>query len=179
VHLSERQVGYLDHTVEINRFFLNLLATARQHDDHTLEVWRSEAQSLTRFKSKRGHMTLRPDGHGVYRVQDERYRFFLEWDRGNSVLAKYRAKFERYAAYYDAVRANPDQYVNGAPMLWIVTTTTNREDFIVQTLQRLSWEYAVDIPALTTSRSLISNGVIGPVWRSLGDDEGRMAIVFG
>src|SRR5207249_4601064 len=98
----KQHLGALAHTVEINRFFLHLLAAARSQADHALEVWRSEAQSLMRIQGRRGHVILRPDGYGVYRTGTARVRFFLEWDRGNSIMPKYRAKFARYAAYYDA-----------------------------------------------------------------------------
>ena len=163
----KRQLGALAHTVEINRFFLKLLAESRLYESHELEVWQSETQSLTRFDGKRGKSMLRPDGYGVYRIDGSRFRFFLEWDRGNSVMEKYRAKFTRYAAFYDAVRRNPEQFSIGIPSLWVVTVSNQREDFILDTINRLSWEYAIDIPVFTTVKSLTAGGVLEPIWRTM------------
>ncbi len=46
--------------------------------------------------------------------------------------------------------------------------------FIVRTLQRLSWEYAVVIPAITTIRTLLSEGVLKPIWKTLDDEQERI-----
>jgi hypothetical protein len=163
LQIGPRQFGFLQHTVEVNRFFLDLLDTARATEGHALEVWRSEGESrliVTRGGRKRA---LRPDGYGVYRVGEQVYPFLLEWDRGTAVLSKYRFKFALYADYYAGlVRQSSNITV---PALWVVTVNEGRVNAILNLVQSLKRRIGFDLPILvTTVRRLEMRDVTGSVW---------------
>ena len=163
LQIGPRQFGFLQHTVEVNRFFLALLDTGRSNEGHALEVWRSEGESrltVTRGVRKRA---LRPDGYGVYRVGERVYPFLLEWDRGTAVLSKYRQKFALYADYYAGLVRQSNRIA--VPALWVVTVNEGRVEAIFNASQSLKRRIGFDLPIMvTTVQRLEMKGVTGSVW---------------
>ncbi|WP_052311602.1 MULTISPECIES: replication-relaxation family protein [unclassified Actinoplanes] len=83
---------YLDHLLEANQFFVDLLAEARRRPGEAdLVRWWSERTTAAAF-GRRVH----PDGHGVWRDPAGETGFFLELDRGTESLTRLVDKLGAY-----------------------------------------------------------------------------------
>jgi hypothetical protein len=166
LQIGPRQFGFLQHTVEVNRFFLDLLDAARGAKGHALETWRSEGESRLIIARGARRQALRPDGYGVYRIGEQVYPFLLEWDRGTAVLSKYRQKLALYADYYAGLARSPERDMP-VPALWVVTVTDERVEAILATCQSLKHRSGFALPVLvTTTRQLEAKGTLGTIWRT-------------
>jgi hypothetical protein len=148
LQIGPKQFGFLRHTVEVNRFFLDLLDTARATEGHSLEVWRSEGESRLTVTRGGRKQALRSDGYGVYRVNEQVYPFLLEWDRGTAVLSKYRFKFALYADYYAGLVRQSNN--TAVPAVWVVTVNEGRVEAILNVSQSLKRRVGFDLPILVS-----------------------------
>ncbi len=82
---------YLDHLLQANQFFIDLLVDARHRAQADLVRWWSERTTVAAF-GRRVH----PDGHGVWRDEVGETGFFLELDRGTESLPRLVDKLSAY-----------------------------------------------------------------------------------
>ncbi|MEV0717767.1 replication-relaxation family protein [Asanoa sp. NPDC050611] len=82
---------HLTHLLTANEFGVRLAAHSRRHPGARLQRWWSEATATARFP------TVRPDGHGVWRVGAASVGYWLEVDTGSEPLGRVIAKLDRYA----------------------------------------------------------------------------------
>lgn len=82
----------LTHLLTANEFGVRLTVHARQHSSARLERWWSEATATARFR------TVKPDGHGLWRVGDTMVGYWLEVDTGSEPLGRVVAKLDSYTS---------------------------------------------------------------------------------
>ena len=81
----------LAHLVGANGFFTALLQSARRRPACALEEWWSERRCAREWGA-----VVRPDGYGVWREEEVRLPFLLEYDNGTETLARLAAKLDGY-----------------------------------------------------------------------------------
>ena len=81
----------LSHLVGANGFFTALLRSARRRPGCALEEWWSERRCGREWGA-----VVRPDGYGVWREEEVRLPFLLEYDNGTETLARLAAKLDGY-----------------------------------------------------------------------------------
>jgi hypothetical protein len=84
--------GQVNHLLGVNQFFTDLLATARRSPGSHLSRWWSEQHATTVY----AQAGIRPDGHGVWSVENTSTGFFLEHDNDTENLARVVAKLRGY-----------------------------------------------------------------------------------
>ena len=169
VRLRAKLVQILDHTLGVNRFFLNVYRTAlyrrrRCHDDALVE-WRNAAACATRV--------IRPDGYGAYRRDGRVFGFFLEYDRGTMKRRQYWRKFSAYHTYLE--RQGFERDYQGMPTILVVTTTERAEVCILQALRQVGTTRDARLPVLVTRQWRLddprrSDGMLAPIWRAADSD---------
>ena len=160
-----RMLRQVDHTIGANAFFVGLARAARtsapRYVCQALVEWRSAAACA------RGR--CRPDGYGCYRRGEDRFGFFLEYDRGTERAREYAAKLDAYYRYRDTGRA--DREYTGFPTVLFVTTAAPAETLFAHQAYLAAERHGRDLPLLlTTSRDIDQdrNGALGPIWRAPG-----------
>jgi hypothetical protein len=81
----------LEHLLESNEFFVQLLAHRRSHQDTSLRRWWWERATAGAFGRR-----IHPDGHGVWTDGEREIGFFLELDRGTEPLGRLGDKLSSY-----------------------------------------------------------------------------------
>jgi hypothetical protein len=103
ITLKQRGVDWLlehiQHTAGVYRFFAALAEASRRAPGHTLYWWETGAKSERRYQVGEQWYNLRPDALAEYRVGQQRFRFWLEWDRGTMNARDLAVKFISYAHY--------------------------------------------------------------------------------
>ncbi len=170
VGLRAKLVQTLDHTLGVNRFFLDASRAAlrrreRGHDDALVE-WRSAAACATRL--------IRPDGYGVYRCDGRLFGFFLEYDRGTMKRRQYWRKFAAYHTYLE--RRLFERDYQGMPTILVVTTTERAEACILEALGQVGRTRATRLPVLVTRQWRLddprqSDGLLAPIWRAAHEEQ--------
>jgi hypothetical protein len=160
------QPGFLEHSVEANRFFLALHA---QKALGQLRVWHSEAGSRTRFKSagRKQPSLLRPDGYGEWKTESGRYPFYLEWDRHTGNPQKVRDKLRLYQAYYTASQGQAEGQLV-VPRLLFVACDDNRARLVWRIREQLhdAAPYGL-LPLLVTHRDRVWQGhPLDAIWQA-------------
>ncbi len=167
----ERSVGprqqllrHMEHTVQANNIFVNLvhslrLASRDSHEDAVV-TWRSAAASA------RG--ALRPDWYAVVDHGQTSFGFFLEYDRGTESARDYRRKFAAYYAYLFTRRFERDY--EDFPMVLVVTADNAAERRIADAAERAAVGREQRLPLLLTSEWRVRDktnlyGLLGPIWR--------------
>ncbi|MBF9133334.1 replication-relaxation family protein [Plantactinospora sp. S1510] len=101
----------LAHRLGVNQFFTDLAGHARTHPDHELQRWWPETRCREpgalagpdALIELLGHPApIHPDGHGVWRADNRRVPFFLEYDTGTEPLTELVRKlagYQRMAQY--------------------------------------------------------------------------------
>jgi hypothetical protein len=155
---------HLDHTLEADALFVDLLAGLRARaaagGDDALVEWRN-APACARGR-------LRPDGYGLVRHNGALYGFLLEYERGTAGAGRLRTKFRSYARYRADARAVAD--FAGFPTVLVVAADYRVERAIAAVLRVLTLEMpsAEPLPVLLTTRERLAghpDGMLGPVWR--------------
>lgn len=85
---------YLEHLLQVNQFFVDLLARARHQPGADLLRWWSERSTAAAFDQR-----IHPDGHGVWRDETGEIGFFLELDRGTESLTRLVDKLTAYEQF--------------------------------------------------------------------------------
>jgi hypothetical protein len=168
VGAREQLLRQMEHTVQANNIFVNLvhsvrLASRGSHED-TVVTWRSAAASA------RG--ALRPDWYAVVDHGQKSFGFFLEYDRGTESARDYRRKFAAYYAYLFTRRFERDY--EDFPMVLVVTTDNAAERRIADAAERAAVGRELRLPLFLTSEWRITDktnsyGLLGPIWREPGE----------
>jgi hypothetical protein len=153
---------HLEHTIGVNRVFVNLCQLARESvgadADDALVEWRNAATC--------GRRNFRPDGYGLYRRDGKLFGFFLEYDRGTMSARDYRQKFAAYHDYRASGRFDQD-YV-GFPTILVITNGPGPEDRIASAVRAVGTGREPPLPVLLTTTGRIEGrpeGLLGPIWR--------------
>jgi hypothetical protein len=168
-----RLLRALAHTIGTNDVFVAFALAAADAQlrgcKDELSEWRSAA-ACERARCK-------PDGYGLYTRGGVGYGFLLEYDRGTESTRKYAAKFRAYYRYRDSGQAARDYA--GLPTMLFVTTSASAEYRIADQAYRAWFSRGTDpLPVLLTTTERISghaDGVLGPIWRTPGQDSGPFA----
>ena len=164
VGTRQKLLKELVHTRGVDDLFVSLCAAARERaaagGDDALVAWRNAAACC------RG--PVRPDGYGLYRHAEQRYGFFLEYDRGTMSARDYREKFAAYYAYWASGRFERDY--DGFPTILVVTDLPAAEERIARAARAVAVGRPAPLPLLLTCRWRLEDernpqGLLGPIWR--------------
>lgn len=96
---SEPSAHFVDHTLAIAEFFVQLNVQARS-GGYELLSWQSEPACWREVMTLGGRVVLRPDLFVVLAVSDFELRWFVEIDRGSEHLPAISRKCRLYQSYY-------------------------------------------------------------------------------
>jgi len=166
ITLKQRGVDWLlahtEHTAGIYRFFAALAEAARRVPGHTLCWWETGARCERRYRVGEQWYNLRPDALAEYRVGQQQFRFWLEWDRGTMNTRDLAVKFASYAQYI-ASREWANEHTM-PPRLLCVTPDLAQERRIQRVIQA-QLAYLSGFEVLTTTKVLLNeSGPLTPVW---------------
>ncbi|WP_436536238.1 replication-relaxation family protein [Actinoplanes sp. HUAS TT8] len=150
---------YLDHLLEANQFFVDLLVDARHRSDAGLVRWWSERTTVAAF-GRRVH----PDGHGVWRDAGGETGFFLEYDRGTESLTRLVDKLGAYRR----LRAD------GGPAYPVLFALPSRAR--EQHLQAKLDNHPLGAVTVATCVSRPGVSPAGPVWQVAGHPPRRISL---
>jgi hypothetical protein len=116
--LSEPSERFVDHTLAIAAFFVELTVRARAGAWDLLE-WQSEPRCWREVTTLGGRITLRPDLFVVLGAGGYELRWFVEIDRGSEHLPAVTRKCRLYHSYY---KGGDEQRRHGVfpRVLWVV-----------------------------------------------------------
>ncbi len=157
------------HTLGVDGAFVGLYQTAAEFAqrgyDHEVEEWRSAAACA--------QGRVRPDGYGIYRCGEERYGYYMEWDRGTMGRASYIRKFRAYLELRESGRYERD--LAGFPTILVVTEDPSSEARIDGAV-RAACAGACRLPVLLTTGGRVEadpDGLLGEIWRQPREGERR------
>lgn len=156
-----------EHTAGVYGFFTALLqscaAERAQGHDAGLLWWETGAWCACAFHEAGGWHVIRPDGAGEWRVEHQRVRFWLEWDRGTMGLRDLCAKFAAYARYLQSGEWQVDRD-EPLPELLIVTSDVAQETRVTAALNAtLSSAPGLSI-CITAQAALAAHGPLARIW---------------
>ncbi|MDP9381855.1 MAG: replication-relaxation family protein [Chloroflexota bacterium] len=153
-----------EHTLGVNGAFVQLYEAAAEFAhrgfDHEVEEWRGAAACAWG--------RVRPDGYGIYRRGEERYGFYMEWDRGTMGEAGYIRKFRAYLELRESGRYERD--LEGFPTILVVTENRSCELRIDKAV-RATCAGVGQLPVLLATRGRVEadpEGFLGEIWREPG-----------
>ncbi|GAA4609803.1 hypothetical protein BJY16_007515 [Actinoplanes octamycinicus] len=150
---------YLDHLLEVNQFFIDLLVDARHRPEADLVRWWSERTTAATFGRR-----IHPDGHGIWRDGDAETGFYLEHDRGTESLTRLTDKLGAYRR----LRADggPDY-----PVLFTLPSPAREEH--LHTRLAAGPSLGVTVATCVTTPGV---SAAGPVWWLAGADRRRLRL---
>jgi hypothetical protein len=163
--LQDRLVAstHLGHLDGVNQFGIDLLGHARTRPQCGLVRWWSGARITAACGGR-----VRPDAHGVWRLDWHDTPWYLEWDSGAEKLAVLTAKL----ASYQRLRAAGGP---GWPVLFWLPTST-RETNLHRKLAALG-PLGVDVATTTADRAAaVDDGPAGAVWKLAGNGRRRLTL---
>jgi hypothetical protein len=166
ITLKQRGVDWLlehiQHTAGIYRFFVALTKAARQEPEHQLCWWETGARCERRYRVGEQWYNLRPDALAEYCVGQQRFRFWLEWDRGTMNTRDLAVKFTSYAQYL-ASREWVHEH-SALPRLVCVTPGIAQERRM-QRIARIKLAYLHRLEVWTSTEMLLNeHGPLAPIW---------------
>ena len=166
ITLKQRGVDWLlehiQHTAGIYRFFAVLADAARGVPGHTLCWWETGARCERRYQIGEQWYNLRPDALAEYRVGQDQFRFWLEWDRGTMNARDLAEKFDAYT-HYAALREWARERATLPRLLCVVPDIAQE-----RRMQRVAQARLTSTPGpvlwTTTEVLLKAEGPIAPIW---------------
>jgi len=149
----------LEHLLQANQFFVNLLVHARTHPGTQLVRWWSERSTAARFNGR-----INPDGHGVWTDGDRSVGWFLELDRGSETLGRLVAKL---ASHRRLLAEGGPAY----PVLFVLPNRTRE-----QNLHRKLADKPEPTLTVATTSPEAGEDPAGPVWRLAGNGRHRLTL---
>lgn len=130
------QPSYLRHALNVSEIFVRL-REAERTSDLELVAFDGEPRCWRSFSGPGGSMaTLKPDAYAVLYQGDFEDRIFIEVDLATESGPRILAKSRTFINYW---RSGKEQEASGIfPLVCWVTTTEQRRDFLLRTLERLS-----------------------------------------
>ncbi len=95
---------FLEHTLAISEFYVNLVLSLRKQPDIKLLFWQRESKEINDRvpdpSGKRKYLTVSPDAFfGIKRPEGKSY-FFIEVDMGTMSVQRYKRKIIAYRQYW-------------------------------------------------------------------------------
>lgn len=95
---------FLEHTLAINEFYVNIILIIKQRPDVELLFWKRESKELNDRvpdpTGRRKYLTVSPDAFFGIQIPKGKSYFFLEVDRGTMPLARFKTKIIAYRHYW-------------------------------------------------------------------------------
>ena len=157
-----------EHTAGVYSFFVALLQSCRaeraQGLDAALLWWEIGARCARAFHDAGAWQVIRPDGAGEWRVDGQRFRFWLEWDRGTMGPRDLSAKFTAYARYLQSGEWRVDGN-EPLPALLIVTQSDEQMARLEQALKEALPTSFLPQVVLALTAELRAHGPLSAIWR--------------
>jgi hypothetical protein len=155
-------LAHLQHTTGMYGFFARLAHAAKQEPGKVLCWWETGAICERRYRVGEQWYNLRPDALAEFRVGRQRFRFWLEWDRGTMNVRDLAVKFSSYA-HYSASREWARER-STLPGLVCIAPEIAQE----RRIQRVAHATLSPTPGLviwTTTEGLLNErGPLAPIW---------------
>jgi hypothetical protein len=155
----------IKHTAGIYGFFASLAQAATQEEgcqEHALLWWETGAACERRYRFQDRWYNLKPDALAEYQREEQRLRFWLEWDRGTMNVRDLAVKFTSYAHYGASHEWARERAV--LPVLLCVAPDIAQE----KRMQRVAQAVLSNVPGLamrsTTAPQLAAQGPLAAIW---------------
>jgi hypothetical protein len=154
----------ITHTAGIYGFFASLsqAASKERGQEQALLWWETGATCERRYCVHDRWYNLKPDALAEYQMGEQRYRFWLEWDRGTMNVRDLAIKFTSYAQYVASREWARERAV--LPVLLCVAPDMAQE----KRMHRVAQTQLVSTPGLvmqsTTASLLSAQGPLAAIW---------------
>jgi predicted transcriptional regulator len=159
---EEWLLRHIQHTAGIYGFFARLALAARQQPAQALCWWETGAVCERRYQVGEHWYNLRPDALAEYRVGEQRFRFWLEWDRGTMNVRDLVTKFSSYAHYIASREWARES--SRLPILVCVAPELAQERRIQRVAQVRLAHITGPVLQTTTAVLLHEHGPLAPIW---------------
>jgi hypothetical protein len=164
---------HIQHAAGIYRFFASLAQAARRQSAQALCWWETGVVCERRYRVQEQWCNLRPDAEASYRVGQQQFRFWLEWDRGTMNTRDLTIKFASYEQYIESREWAKEGLT--LPRLFCVVPDIAQE----RRMQRVAQARLAHIPGLvlrTTTEGLLNEyGPLSSIWLQDIHQHGQMA----
>jgi hypothetical protein len=161
---QEWLLRHIKHTAGIYGFFASLsqAASKERSQEQALLWWETGATCERRYRVHDRWHNLKPDALAEYQMGDQRFRFWLEWDRGTMNVRDLAVKFTTYAQYVASREWARERAV--LPVLLCVAPDIAQE----KRMHRVAQARLSDVPGLvmwsTTAPQLVEQGPLAAIW---------------
>lgn len=158
---------HIQHTAGIYGFFAALSQAAEQEclkgqGEHALRWWETGATCERRYSVQNRWHNLRPDALAEYQWEEQRIRFWLEWDRGTMNVRDLAIKFTSYAQYMSSREWARERSV--LPMLLCVAPDMAQEKRILRVAQAMLANTPGLLVRSTVVPYLATEGPLAAIW---------------
>lgn len=154
----------IHHTAGVYGFFAQLSAQLSRLPDAHLRWWETGPISERHFRYGEKTYRFRPDALAAIQIGEQRWSFWLEWDRGTMHMKDLQIKFATYAMYLvsrEWARSSP--YL---PTLLCVTPEIGQERRLAEAARRCLVHMPAAFRVYTTIFPLLATqGVLAPIWQ--------------
>jgi hypothetical protein len=137
--------------------------------------WETGAACERRYYDHERWHNFRPDAMGEYQGEEQRVRFWLEWDRATMGTRDLVAKFRTYTQYVTSHEWCKEQRV--MPYLLVIVPGKEQEMRIARIVENVR----VNTPGLviltTTATRLKDSGPLAQIWYQASPKSERIAMV--
>ncbi len=152
------------HTAGVYTFFAQLTSALAPVPKAWVRWWETGALSERHFLFQEKLYRFRPDALACVECGMRTMRFWFEWDRGTMTLKDLRVKFTTYRMYLAS-----REWASSSPLLpalLCVTSDIGQEKRLIKAAQ----QYLIAVPRgfclyLTTAPLLLTQGILGAIWR--------------
>ena len=156
---------FLDHTLQIAEFKVNLDISLNNYSDLNLEFYKRGDKSLIRRVSdprgKKKYVVVAPDAFFGLKSAEGKYYFFLEVDMGTEALKRFAEKVIAYKEYWKNGKYSKDYGFNHFRVLTITKSEKRLLNLITAT-QKANGKNMF----LFTTFSAIEKDIFDPIWIS-------------
>jgi|Deesub1362A_J573_1020465.scaffolds.fasta_scaffold01835_1 hypothetical protein len=158
------ELFFLEHTLAVNDFKVNLLLFLRERRDVKLLFFKHEWEDLkdrvSDPRGKRPYLPVTPDAFFGIETERGKAYFFLEADRGTQTLKRFREKIVAYRQYW---KEGKYQERHGFKNFRVLTVTTSKKR-LLNLLSLAEKEGARTMFLFTTEDCITSDFLSSPIW---------------
>jgi hypothetical protein len=135
--------GLMEHSLEINDFYINLLNYCRDHN-YTIKTFQVERHNRRTFTNNKQSYTFQPDIFFIITNASGRGKvFYAELDRNTEAPKKFAKKIQNYEAFYRSELFKEDwNNQNIRPDIIVICDNINRIQRLTEVIKsNLKWKF--------------------------------------
>jgi hypothetical protein len=135
--------GLMEHSLEINDFYINLLNYCRDHN-YTIKTFQVERHNRRTFTNNKQSYTFQPDIFFIITNASGRGKvFYAELDRNTEAPKKFAKKIQNYEAFYHQELFKEDwNNQNIRPDIIVICDNINRIQRLTEAIKsNLKWKF--------------------------------------